>query len=66
MTQTVYLENSSIKKSWVPIKFFSKSGRDPRCPGGSNDQVGNITFIMETSEFIWKHHKYPDPKDKND
>ena len=22
-----------------------------------NEQVGNIIFILETSEFIWKHRK---------
>ena len=30
MSQTVHLENSSIKKTWVPIQFFfQKSGREP-------------------------------------
>ena len=34
MTQTVYLENSSIKKLWVPIQFFLNSGRElDRLPG---------------------------------
>ena len=28
ISEAVLLENSSIKKSWVPIQFFKKPGRD--------------------------------------
>ena len=63
ISETVLLENSSIKKSWVPLQFFEKTGRElDRFTGKLIHQkiMSTFSFFLKIWSwawpFYWKTH----------